>query len=246
MAQKECTICKKALGLLSLKVAVSDGFACKECLHKADISSLSNPNTHTCNSIRELIERRIPIVESYKPTKKVGKYISVDEVNKAFKINGDIFEYSNFLSYELLEDGQSITKGGLGRAVAGGVLFGGLGAVVGAVTGGKKSKGVCNSMKLRVTLKNAHVDTVYITFITAETKTKSFLYKAAQDSAQSCISTLEIIGDYNNTQNQNVTINTITNATSDADEILKFKNLLDTGVITQEEFDAKKKQILGL
>ena len=26
----------------------------------------------------------------------------------------------------------------------------------------------------------------------------------------------------------------------------KFKDLLDNGVITQEEFDAKKKQLLGL
>ena len=34
--------------------------------------------------------------------------------------------------------------------------------------------------------------------------------------------------------------------TSNADEILKFKNLLDAGAITQEEFDAKKKQLLGL
>ena len=33
---------------------------------------------------------------------------------------------------------------------------------------------------------------------------------------------------------------------SAADEIQKFKALLDAGVITQEEFDAKKKQLLGL
>ena len=33
---------------------------------------------------------------------------------------------------------------------------------------------------------------------------------------------------------------------SAADEILKFKNLLDQGIITQEEFDQKKKQLLGL
>ena len=31
-----------------------------------------------------------------------------------------------------------------------------------------------------------------------------------------------------------------------ADEIKKFKELLDMGAITQEEFDAKKKQLLGL
>lgn len=35
-------------------------------------------------------------------------------------------------------------------------------------------------------------------------------------------------------------------ASSSADEIKKFKELLDSGVITQEEFDAKKKQLLGL
>lgn len=35
-------------------------------------------------------------------------------------------------------------------------------------------------------------------------------------------------------------------APSAADEIKKFKELLDMGVITQEEFDAKKKQLLGL
>lgn len=34
--------------------------------------------------------------------------------------------------------------------------------------------------------------------------------------------------------------------TSLADEILKLKQLLDAGVLTQDEFDTKKKQLLGL
>ena len=33
---------------------------------------------------------------------------------------------------------------------------------------------------------------------------------------------------------------------SSADEIMKFKNLLDNGIITQSEFEAKKKQLLGI
>jgi len=33
---------------------------------------------------------------------------------------------------------------------------------------------------------------------------------------------------------------------SSADELAKYKSLLDSGVITQDEFDAKKKQLLGL
>ena len=39
---------------------------------------------------------------------------------------------------------------------------------------------------------------------------------------------------------------TIVNSSSNADELAKYKGLLDAGVITQEEFDAKKKQLLGL
>ena len=39
---------------------------------------------------------------------------------------------------------------------------------------------------------------------------------------------------------------TVINSASSADELKKYKDLLDSGIITQEEFDAKKKQLLGL
>ena len=39
---------------------------------------------------------------------------------------------------------------------------------------------------------------------------------------------------------------TLVNSSSTATEIQKYKELLDGGVITQEEFDTKKKQLLGL
>ena len=38
----------------------------------------------------------------------------------------------------------------------------------------------------------------------------------------------------------------INQGTSSADELKKYKELLDQGVITEEEFEAKKKQLLGL
>jgi len=39
---------------------------------------------------------------------------------------------------------------------------------------------------------------------------------------------------------------TVVNQLSTADELEKFANLLDKGIITQEEFDKKKKELLGL
>lgn len=47
-------------------------------------------------------------------------------------------------------------------------------------------------------------------------------------------------------QAKNTRLNQVINTTSDADEIIKYKQLLDMGALTQEEFDAKKKQLLGL
>ena len=47
-------------------------------------------------------------------------------------------------------------------------------------------------------------------------------------------------------QEKSCATTTIHQETSNADELKKFKDLLDSGVITQEEFDAKKKQLLGL
>lgn len=245
MAKKSCAVCEKELGLLSGKVKISDGVVCSKCLSSAGILALNNPLSYNQESIKNLVSVRQAFVNKFHVTKSVGTYIHVDETNKAFSIGGNIFSYDNLLSFELLEDGQSITKGGLGRAVAGAFLFGVGGAIVGGVTGGKKSKGICNSMKLRVSLKNAHIDVAYINFITTETKTKSFIYKAAQDNAQKCITVLEQINDANE-NSQIEYAGTIVQPLSAADEIVKFKALLDQGIITQEEFDFKKKELLGL
>lgn len=47
-------------------------------------------------------------------------------------------------------------------------------------------------------------------------------------------------------ENLSKTQNTQQANISQADELKKFKDLLDSGIITQEEFDQKKKQLLGL
>lgn len=42
------------------------------------------------------------------------------------------------------------------------------------------------------------------------------------------------------------TLAMVNNSTSNADELKKYKELLDANVITQDEFEAKKKQLLNL
>ncbi len=50
----------------------------------------------------------------------------------------------------------------------------------------------------------------------------------------------------NERQQRKENVSTISPMPSNADELQKYKNLLDNGTITQEEFDSKKKQLLDL
>ena len=65
----------------------------------------------------------------------------------------------------------------------------------------------------------------------------------AYKSAQNILSVLQIICENNKSvyaPPENAT------TSSSADEIMKYKKLLDQGIISQEEFDAKKMQLLKL
>lgn len=82
-------------------------------------------------------------------------------------------------------------------------------------------------------------------FITFEVKNEDFKFQSVGLDCKTIISVLnkaiEIAKENVSKEGQ-----TFVQELSAADELKKFKELLDMGVITQEEFDAKKKQLLGL
>lgn len=71
-----------------------------------------------------------------------------------------------------------------------------------------------------------------------------FLFCKNRDEVFDVIS--KLLFERQNQQKPNETIIKQETSQSNADELKKFKDLLDGGVITQEEFDQKKKQLLGL
>ena len=252
---KECLVCGKSMGAFSGKVAIADGHVCVDCWSKtgvgSSVSAMMAGNMYNSATIKEIIaikERNQALIDNFKPTSRVGM-LSFDDNTQTFiitksKKNQDLYHYNQVVGFELLEDGETITKGGLGRAVVGGVLLGGVGAIVGGVTGGKRSKGICKSLQIKITFRNSPKQTEYLAFISAETKTNSFIYKTAYKSAQDALSALQLAVD--KIDNTPVEAPVIQQVASGADEILKYKGLLDAGIITEEEFNAKKAQILGL
>jgi hypothetical protein len=59
-------------------------------------------------------------------------------------------------------------------------------------------------------------------------------------------SAIQITKLLNELKNKSQNIAPIVNNVSSADELRKFKKLLDDGILTQEEFDKKKAQLLGI
>ena len=249
--EKVCAICGKKVSLNYWKTKDKD-IVCGECHKKVVqlVPQLQTPNLTVADyrSWLARVDEAHGQLDSFHETASVGDYLKIDEDAKQWYIPVKkskvpvIHSYGDVVSFELLEDGNSIASGGLGRAAVGGALFGGAGAIVGAATGKKKTKGTVTKLQLKVTLNDLSNPVEYIDFITSEFKKDGFIYKTIESSAQKCLSYFEIMA----RENDAAQAAAPAPAASAADEIKKFKELLDLGAITQEEFDAKKKQLLGL
>lgn len=198
---------------------------------------------------RENKEKILKKIDSFNATKKIGNYFWINENNKTWAIpqtnvlgnikDLTIHNFNEITNFELLEDGKSVASGGVGRALVGGALFGGVGAIVGSTTGKKKTSNICTSYRIKITLNNFSEPTCYIDFINgAEFKKDGSIYKIIVENAQQILSLLELIVNSNNTNLDNIS--------EPIEEIKKYKELLDQGIITQDEFDKKKKELLNL
>lgn len=258
--KKPCACCGKPLGLLSGDIKLVDGEVCLSCWTKAGFPSAAIAANYTMEQFNQHLqeaEAERAEFKKFKPQRAVGPVAFDDSLSIARVrtsgtfVNEYFFKYRKILDFELLQDGESIakSKGGLGSAVVGGMLFGGAGLVAGAVLGGKKTKtkNVCTSMKVKITLRDNNPDVIYVDLITKETKCDSGAYKDAAKQAQDILSALQVAADKAAGEAAaQASAPVLSAAPSAADELMKFKQLLDAGAITQEEFDAKKKQLLGL
>lgn len=198
----------------------------------------------------------------FSASKSVGNFFQIDEKQSKFAIfpygflyrSGTppleqwTYNFDSLVSFELIEDGETITKGGLGTAVLGAMTFGSAGAIVGSVVGGKKSNGVCSQLEIKVVLDNMEKPVDYIVLLKKSTPRKSMTYKALKKQAFECLALLENILESNKRHIANTVINDTPSLehASEADELLKFHELMEKGIISKEDFEKKKKQILGL
>lgn len=133
-----------------------------------------------------------------------------------------IIELNEVIECELLENNTVIAKGGVGRAVVGGILAGGAGAIVGATTSKKKT---ITSYKLRIITKN--------------TENPTYIYEVKSfDVAQEAYGTITSLIS-NDTTPAEVPISNDAFA-----QLEKLAVLKDKGILTESEYEGKKHELL--
>lgn len=182
------------------------------------------------------------------------QYIFINSAGKQFKYlnlenDADVtVNFNDIVSYEIFEDGKEVVKGKAGEVLLGGLLFGVTGMLVAQNTQREIEKPI-TSLKLVIRLNNFSQPQIVINFIDNNLDFNAENYKATvnaiYENLRLIYSNLEIIK-HNGSQSPEPQVVVPQKQNDLKDELVKLKELLDSGLITQEEFDAKKKQLLGL
>lgn len=233
----KCPICNGTIYFME-GIKTRDGSICSECAH-----IVSSPKDFPTSRIQAFWKANHTRWNRFTETKVLHSpeslYISIDETHRFFLFGRGrgnnqekvVYSFDEVDSYEYITiKGETVTrkKGVLGRAIVGGLVAGAAGAVIGGVTAGTTTDITPDRKKIKV----------YLTTQAGKVQEISSNFPYPQGFTEfldSCI-----LGEVYGETSQPVT------TTSAADELLKFKNLCDMGVISQEEFEAKKKQLLGL
>ena len=265
---KTCMVCNAKIDFSNDPGYVSpEGDVCISCVRQYGLYGTTfrlagqKPRDWTASQIEErvgLVKSQLAAIESRPWTYKIGNMARFDDVAKralfcrrhtGFLLPDESEElrYDQIVAFEILENGDSIISGNAGKAVVGALLFGVAGAVVGA-SAKRKKRDVCTSLLVKLVVKDYASPDFYISLITAETNKQSQAYANAYGIAQKIASKLQLIIDENNSARTPSlpASDDLHSGVDPVQEIRRYKELYDDGIITQEEFEAKKKQLLGI
>lgn len=225
---------------------MSENVYCNECGNKLNFFNRIDVNNKTlCNKCNKKLYKKISkeyinsCAGKYTNDSIVSQTAVIDKKNKLIiwckdKLTYGKYNFSDVASFTPIDKGHGeIKKHGITRSLVGATLAGPLGAIVGAVTGGKNFEFI-DQLSIDITFNdNNHV---LMEFIKQPNKAKR-LKNELESFAEACSILDKITSEREN--------NAIT-TDNGINDLKKLKELADNGIITQEEFEAKKKQILGL
>ena len=157
----------------------------------------------------------------------------------------DIINFSDIIECQIIEDSNTVMKGGVGRAVVGGALAGGVGAIVGANT--RASKNVINILQIRIITKKISNSLYTIDLIKTEIEKNSMEYRNAMNFANNVYAILTSIITNNDKVSNNLGEKKTMeqNNNNFIEQLERLSKLRNDGMITEKEFEESKQKILN-
>lgn len=152
--------------------------------------------------------------------------------------------FSSLVECEICQDNSVISTNQIKRAVVGGVIAGSAGAIVGASTSPKTDIVKYLAVKIRTNDIKHPLHT--ITLLQSNYSTNDNFYKRKRQTAELLYATIGAI--IKNCEGSRLSISQPEENNSSenfAEQLRELSSLFHEGILTQEEFDSKKSEILS-
>jgi len=216
-----------------------------------------------CCINKELEAQGITIKPSTPTLKAFNDYAFVtDDVNEFIAIvtptKIHVHRYSDIVSISYEENGSDVYNKSIGGAVVGGLLFGGVGAIVGGNTAKATQNKEIRIMSIKILLKSTSNSSIVLKIFEAgvdgailETKKDAdrLHYEGLMKEVtgiKDIFSIILDIVDKNIAQQKAAPVIQQSAPTSVADELTKLAKLKEAGILSEEEFNTQKAKLLKL
>ena len=275
-SSKKVTICATTTSGTSEKVI--DNFEQRKSVetdnHIVSLDSLNNKVLRVKNNygniafeeccINDELKKKGIVVKPSTPTiKAFNDYAFVTDDTNEFvavvtpsKIH--VLQYSDIVSISYEEIGIDVFNKSLGGAVVGGLLFGGVGAIVGGNTAKAKQNKEVRNMSIKILLKSTSDSTIILKIYevgmySAVLETKKDADRMHYEGLMKEVSGIKDIFsiiidivDKNVAMQKSAPVTPLLSSASIADELTKLAKLKESGILSEEEFQAQKTKLLGL
>ena len=255
--EEECGICRNPSKrrLSSLKLRTGE-LVCQDCRsyidQGIDINKFKRLPLENARSYINYRKNNLQLLKSFNQDKIIETSsikLLIDFNKKKFYLqetgffqankNSQIYNFKDILNYNIIKDDETVNKGGLSRAIVGGILAGGIGALVGASLSSQEN--YIKNLGVNISIDNPYKSNLFIPIINHKVKQDSLVYRQGLNTLNSIISALDYMIEHGRGEDTNREVS----SSLVADEIIKLKSLMDQGIITEEQFIRKKDKLMG-
>ena len=203
---------------------------------------------------KKKIDKIINSNQSYVSLTADVKGIAINDVSKIITIYNGVYEkpiklrYKDILSFELIEDGKQEIQGkGAQTYLAGRYL--GQNAALAVANSTRNINQLCNQLIIEIHLTDVNKKNISIEIIkNVSVNKESDDYKKLKEFSKNIITTLNKIMREIDEKNSKTSKSQFNNDMKQdiPEQLREYKKLLDDGILTKEEFELKKRELLEI